>query len=80
MPEMDDFEATRAIRNGDAGLDCHVPIIALTAHAPAEDRERCLKAGMDGYISKPLRAYDLLQIVEQKSHSAGMVSPALPSV
>ena len=61
MPEMDGFEATRAIREKELITGAHVPIVALTAHAMAGDRERCLSAGMDGYASKPLRAPDLFR-------------------
>jgi len=55
MPVMDGLEAARAIRGEEAALGGHVPIIALTAHAMAADRERCLAAGMDGYVSKPIQ-------------------------
>jgi PAS domain S-box-containing protein len=58
MPEMDGFVATRIIRGSD-GSAGHVPIVALTAAAMREDRERCLASGMDAYLSKPIRLEDL---------------------
>jgi PAS domain S-box-containing protein len=60
MPEMDGFAATGAIRESEKGGARHVPIIALTAHAMDGDRERCLRAGMDGYLSKPLSSTDMI--------------------
>jgi len=59
MPEMDGFEATAAIREKEKSSGKHLPIIALTAHAMKGDHERCLAAGMDGYVSKPIRAEEL---------------------
>ena len=63
MPVMDGFEATRRIRQELRYAE--LPIIAMTAHAMQGDRERCLDAGMDEYVTKPLRAHDLLRIVGQ---------------
>ena len=64
MPEMDGFEATAAIRRQERQTGCHIPIVAMTAHAMKGDRERCLAAGMDSYVSKPIRAARLFQAVE----------------
>ena len=65
MPEMDGFEATRVIRDKEASTPKHIPIIAMTAHAMKGDRERCLAAGMDGYIAKPIRPAELLAQIER---------------
>jgi two-component system, sensor histidine kinase and response regulator len=65
MPEMDGLEAAAAIRKKERGTHSHIPIIALTAHAMKGDEERCLAAGMDGYVSKPVRAADLVQAIER---------------
>jgi len=65
MPEMDGFETTRIIREKEAGTNKHLPIIAMTAHAMKGDRERCLAAGMDGYIAKPIRPAELAEGIER---------------
>jgi CheY-like chemotaxis protein len=65
MPEMDGFAATAAIREREKETGTHIPIVAMTAHAMKGDRERCLAAGMDDYISKPIRAKDLSDLIEK---------------
>jgi signal transduction histidine kinase/DNA-binding response OmpR family regulator len=63
MPEMDGFEATAAIRAKEKSTGAHIPIIAMTAHALKGDQERCLEAGMDAYVSKPIRTAELFRII-----------------
>jgi PAS domain S-box-containing protein len=65
MPEMDGFEATRRIRESEQASEMHTPIVAMTARAMAGDRERCLAAGMDDYVSKPLQKAELLGLLER---------------
>ncbi len=64
MPEMDGFEATAAIRERENGTGAHIPIIAMTAHAMKGDEERCLAAGMDGYIPKPIHPQQLYSVLD----------------
>ena len=64
MPEMDGFEATLLIRRKEKSTGAHVPIIAMTAHALKSDEERCLKAGMDAYVTKPIRTADLFATLQ----------------
>jgi signal transduction histidine kinase/CheY-like chemotaxis protein len=64
MPEMNGFEATAAIRKRDAQMGTHTPVIAMTAHAMKGDRERCLEAGMDNYVTKPLNVEELFRVIE----------------
>ncbi len=66
MPGMDGFEATRIIRDPDSAVRKHdIPVIAMTAHAMKGDRERCLEAGMDDYIAKPVSLKSLMQLMEK---------------
>jgi hypothetical protein len=70
MPVMGGLDATRAIRSREKEHGGHLPIIAMTAHAMPEDREMCLTAGMDGYITKPIAPSRLFAALEQLAHSA----------
>ena len=63
MPGMNGFEATGAIREQERSRGGHTPIVAMTAHALKEDEERCLEAGMDCYISKPIDFKKTLQVI-----------------
>lgn len=77
MPELDGLSTTRMIRQREQerGAGQHVPIIAMTAHAMKGDREECLGAGMDGYISKPVRAQQLFLTIEQILNSRSVAKP-----
>src|SRR2546428_690080 len=78
MPEMDGLEATAAIRRLESQTGAHVPIIGVAAHAMKGDRERCLGAGMDGYVLKPIRPEALLDSIDAtvKLHPQGALAPA----
>ena len=69
MPIMDGHEATRQIRLWEQTTGTHVPIIAMTAHAMKGDREKCLEAGMDDYIAKPLHKQELLQAIYEQTRA-----------
>jgi CheY-like chemotaxis protein/HPt (histidine-containing phosphotransfer) domain-containing protein len=76
MPEMDGMEAVAAIRLREQRTGGHVPIIAMTAHAMKGDRERCLRAGMDGYVAKPIQPDVLYAAVEALAQAAVSPDPA----
>src|SRR5262249_12344837 len=69
MPELDGFQVIRAIRERERATGVHLPVIALTARSRPEDCERCLAAGMDGFLSKPIHTPDLLATMERVTQS-----------
>jgi len=71
MPEMDGFEATAAIRAREKSTNHHLPVVAMTAHALKEDEQRCLEAGMDGYLCKPILVRELARVLDTFITSAG---------
>jgi CheY-like chemotaxis protein len=75
MPELDGFHVIRAIRKREQAVGGHLPVIALTARARPEDRERCLAAGMDDYLSKPVRAAELFATIERVVSTLGDPRP-----
>lgn len=76
MPDMDGLQATARVREREKGTSRHIPIIALTAHTMKGDRERCLEAGMDGYVTKPVNASELFAAVERVAGANPARSPA----
>jgi len=78
MPEMDGLQAATRIRERELGTGAHIPIIAVTARAMKGDRERCLAAGMDGYISKPINPAELAKVI-QLTVPAGAKIVAVPA-
>jgi PAS domain S-box-containing protein len=65
MPVMDGLTATQEIREWEQGKGCHIPVIAMTANAMEGDKEKCLEAGMDDYVAKPIRREDIFEVVEK---------------
>ncbi len=65
MPEMDGFETTAIIRKRESAEGGHMPIVAMTAYAMKGDREHCLNAGMDDYVSKPIRSAELFEVIDR---------------
>jgi len=78
MPEMDGFEAVAQIRSEEKSRGAHIPIVAMTAHALVGDQKRCLEAGMDAYISKPLDSVKLLDAIDSAMRGQSVDGPERP--
>ncbi len=81
MPDMDGYETTKAIRLSEKITGRHIPIIAMTAHAIEDNREKCLAAGMDGYIAKPIRLDTIgseIETILQSRSTGNQVNPQTP--
>jgi CheY-like chemotaxis protein/HPt (histidine-containing phosphotransfer) domain-containing protein len=81
MPELGGFDATAIIREREKSTGKHIPIVAMTAHAMKGDRERCLAAGMDGYVSKPIQPQELFDAIESLGRAGpdeGLSTPTSP--
>jgi CheY-like chemotaxis protein len=78
MPELDGFQVIDALRRRERTAGGHLPVVAMTAHAMKEDRERCLQAGMDGYLSKPIHSAELFAVVDRVL--AGRRGPGPPGL
>jgi CheY-like chemotaxis protein len=79
MPNMSGLEATAAIRALERGTGRHLPIVAMTAHAMKGDEERCLAAGMDGYISKPIQPDHMMDVIAQITSPPGETVERAPN-
>jgi CheY-like chemotaxis protein len=82
MPEIDGLSATREVRLREKQTGCHIPIVAMTAHAVSGDRERCLESGMDAYISKPVTSHGIAKTIAEifVADSQVQVLPIAPFV
>jgi len=76
MPTMDGFEATAQIRAREEGTGRRIAILAMTAHARESDRQRCLAAGMDGYVAKPVKMGELARALAPWAKTPGAVDDA----
>jgi len=81
MPNMSGLEATAIIRTAERRTGKHIPIVAMAAHALKDDQERCLEAGMGGYVSKPIQPDRLMEAIMQVTSSAGTGerAPCIPA-
>lgn len=75
MPEIDGYQATSILRDSEKGTDEHLPVIALTANAMIGDKEKCLRAGMDDYLSKPMKPADLVKTMKKWIRASSYDSP-----